>query len=580
MNVTDVMYRFNLFPADKKEDIILTEAVGDDHLKIELLDNVEDFIKKNPSTREITNPIYFIRPGVPTPDGLISNEIFGITKEERSGIWGYIDLVDWFIHPLVYKKWCRMDSRIREIVHGTKTFIVDDKGDFVEDPKGKNGVKFLRDNIDKIKIKPSASDKRKDYIKFIDMNRDRMFMKKYLVIPAYYRDVNSTEKNVGVGEINKLYNSLLISTRSMRETEDFGLSMSHAVRGRVQETLLAIYDWFCGNANPAIVDSSGLSKKDGIIKRAGQSVTTDYGSRLVLSAPELKVEMVDDIMVDIQNSAVPLASICANFLPYMIFQVKRFFENEFAPGTDYPFLDNSGNETRVKIKDPLLYFSDEKIKREITRFINGYANRLTPVQVPIETPDGKVQLKYIKFKGMYTDLDRKITDDVPGESALIGRKMTWCDIFYIAATEATRDKTILITRYPIDSCYNQFPTKIVISSTVETEPIYYNGEFYKYYPLIREEDISSNTSNKFIDTLRISNLMLSAIGGDYDGDQTSVKGVYTKEANEELLKFMNSKANYIGFNGECIRTSSNEAIQSIFNLTRVLPGTELKEMVF
>lgn len=158
--------------------------------------------------------------------------------------------------------------------------------------------------------------------------------------------------------------------------------------------------------------------------------------------------------------------------------------------------------------------------------------------------------------------------------------MTWCDLFYIAATEATRDKTVLITRYPIDSCYNQFPTKIVISSTVKTEPIYYNGEFYKYYPKIREEDISSNTSNKFIDTLMISNLMLDAIGGDYDGDQTSVKGVYTKEANEELLKFMNSKSNYIGFNGECIRKSSNEAIQSIFNLTRVLPGTELKDMVF
>jgi hypothetical protein len=44
---------------------------------------------------------------------------------------------------------------------------------------------------------------------------------------------------------------------------------------------------------------------------------------------------------------------------------------------------------------------------------------------------------------------------------------------------------------------------------------------------------------------------------------------------------MNSKANYIEFNGECIRTSSKEAIQSIYDLTRVLPGTELdKEMIF
>ena len=66
-----------------------------------------------------------------------------------------------------------------------------------------------------------------------------------------------------------------------------------------------------------------------------------------------------------------------------------------------------------------------------------------------------------------------------------------------------------------------------------------------------------------------------------DGDQTSVKGVYTKESNDELLAFMSSKANYIGFNGECIRTSSNEAIQSIFDLTRILSGTSLDEnMIF
>jgi hypothetical protein len=82
-----------LFP-NSNGDFVIAEAVNDEHFKTGLLDDVEDFIKKNPSTEEITNPIYFVRPGVPTPDGLLSNDIFGITKEERSGIWGYIDLSD------------------------------------------------------------------------------------------------------------------------------------------------------------------------------------------------------------------------------------------------------------------------------------------------------------------------------------------------------------------------------------------------------------------------------------------------------------------------------------------------------
>ena len=34
---------------------------------------------------------------------------------------------------------------------------------------------------------------------------------------------------------------------------------------------------------------------------------------------------------------------------------------------------------------------------------------------------------------------------------IMERDLTWCDIFYQAAVEATSDKHILITRYPINS---------------------------------------------------------------------------------------------------------------------------------
>ena len=44
--------------------------------------------------------------------------------------------------------------------------------------------------------------------------------------------------------------------------------------------------------------------------------------------------------------------------------------------------------------------------------------------------------------------------------------------------------------------------------------MYIGNTFYKYYPKIREEDIGIDTSNKFIDTLQLSNLYLPGIGGD------------------------------------------------------------------
>lgn len=167
----------------------LNEAKNQTHLKTSVLD-VEDFVKVN-EIKEVTDPIFFVRNGVPTPEGLLSNEIFGITKDERSNTFAYIDLYDWFLHPLAYIEWSRMDSRIKNIVFGTKKYIINEQGDFEENENGKCGIKFLKDNFDKIKIKQTDSTKRNAKIKFLTQNKKNIFIKKYLVIPAYYRDVNS-----------------------------------------------------------------------------------------------------------------------------------------------------------------------------------------------------------------------------------------------------------------------------------------------------------------------------------------------------------------------------------------------------
>ena len=39
------------------------------------------------------------------------------------------------------------------------------------------------------------------------------------------------------------------------------------------------------------------------------------------------------------------------------------------------------------------------------------------------------------------------------------------------------------------------------------------NQYYPKYPKIRQKDLGKDTSNMFIDTLNLSNLMLSGIGG-------------------------------------------------------------------
>ena len=119
-----------------------------------------------------------------------------------------------------------------------------------------------------------------------------------------------------------------------------------------------------------------------------------------------------------------------------------------------------------------------------------------------------------------------------------------------------------------------------ISSTMETEPMVINGKFYKWYPKIRQQDIGTDTSNKFIDTCQIANPYCKLMLADFDGDQVTVKMPFSVEANQELEKHLNSTGQFVTLNGENGRNPTNEAIQAMYNLTLVLPETKLTDPVF
>ena len=53
-------------------------------------------------------------------------------------------------------------------------------------------------------------------------------------------------------------------------------------------------------------------------------------------------------------------------------------------------------------------------------------------------------------------------------------------------------------------------------------------------------------------------------------DSVGVKGVWIQESNKELRNFIKSKSHYINFSGSNIRTGSNEAIQSLYSMTKIL----------
>lgn len=411
------------------------------HFEISQLDQ-KKLIKVN-DIQQVSNPILFNATGGVTSDGLLSNEIFGITKESRSNIPAYIDLGEEFIQPYLYKIWLKIDKNLRSVVYETKNFKIDSNGYLVEDEDGDTGIKFLKKNIDKIKFKNTKKDA---MLKVLMQYKQLMFTDKFIIIPPYYRDVNNSNGRIGVGEINKLYTNLINTAKALRESNDYGLTMAGGIRGKIQDYMLQIYNWF--TIGEAITGGehtgSGIFKKFGTMKRSVMNKTTDYSARLVLSAPKINVDSKEELMVDMDYSAIPLSAACVIFYPYMIYNLRQYFNNEFGGKNFYDYIDKDGNLQQVELSNIQIEFSDERFEKEINKFIHGYSNRFEAIKIPNE--EGK-DLK-LRFKG-YNISSEQYEKGIRETGAPVERDLTWCDLLYMMAVECAKDKMILITRYPI-----------------------------------------------------------------------------------------------------------------------------------
>ena len=529
-------------------------------------------IEMNPSTKQITNPITFSLGNRPTEDGLLSEAIFGITKEERAGIYGYIDLHDHFIHPFYYKIWNGLDKNLRGCIYETHTYRIDNNGYLVPDPNGESGLKWLYDNRKRLGFKNTK--------KTIPLNAllkardaDKLFVTKQIVIPPFYRDVDTRKGGrVGIGEINKLYVLLLNYVRGLEETSSYGMDILGGTKGKIQDILMNIYNWFSNGETEKGAEhtGSGIFRKFGIMRRTMMGKTTDYAARLVLSAPNINVEKREDLLVDMEYCSAPLAAVMACAYPFMIFHLNRYFNARFSGTRMYKIINAAtGRPVGHPLRNINIEFSDDRFDSEMNEFIHGTSNRLKRVMVPLaDMPD--VPLRFKGFLAEHVNAPDGANIEPTGRY-IIDRDMTWLDVFFVCAHEAVKNRMALITRYPMDSFYNHLINKIHIASTKNTMPMIINGVYYKWYPKINQEDIGSDTSNKFIDAISIANPFCKLMGADYDGDQVSLKILFSDEANDELRKYVDSKSQFIQLDGTNGRNPTNEALQAMYNLGFALP---------
>ncbi len=513
-------------------------------MKIDLLD-IDKFVKEGDLV-PISDPIIFNKGFEINPHGLLSREIFGTDSKTRKTTYAYIDLGGRFLSPIVYKVLIRLNRSFLYLINGTKKFIVTEKGDLLEDEeKGGSGLDYLYKIWDKINFKKNESIIRGERVDLLTIYpKNRLFTNKLLVIPAFYRDVNVSKLNgetkVAPHIITDTYSKIIRASVTLKFGNDFAF-MTENSQLSMQMLLIDLYELLKGT----------IAKKHGMIRQNLMGKVVDYSSSMVITTPTFDVNKVEDMSVDYYRAGIPLSQCMSMFYPFIINGLTTFFDNEFNNNNSI-----SDGEKNIELGDTRKYFNVTEYEKRIKMFMNAPSTRFDKVQIPIG--DGKmVDMKIVGYQWINNE-----------KNVLVNRPATWTDIFYLVTHKVCKDKMVVITRYPVLDQFSSFFQRVEVLSTQNTMKVIINENEYPRFPIVDLEAEPDTINLLFSDTVCFSNLYLSGIGGDYDGDKVAIKSLYTQEAIAEAEEKMRSKANFVDIKGDCRRDVTNEAIQALYCLTK------------
>lgn len=526
-------------------------------MKVDILD-IERLIEVN-NLKEVTSKNLFSNKMLYDPEGILSNEIFGISKSDRRSTFAYIDLHRNFLHPHIYSKILKpsMLTTIDYIISGQRRYIIKD-GQVVEHEDGWTGIDALYDHWEEIdwSKRKSSNELSKSIISKLPKNK--IFITKLLVTPPAYRDVmisGTVDSSDHINEVNDLYVKLLRSVALISEGGLFARTQ-YATQKKIQDIIVEIFNYY----------KQQISRKQGLIRKNLIGKSVDYGVRSVISAPTFDNEYIGDNMVDIEHTAVPISQCCSLFYKFIEPWLINFFTREVIndPNTITYFDEETQKEVTATLKDPEVQFSEKNIRKMINDYMLNPDNRFKIIKVDVNVPTPKgVQIKkaHMRLKGKII-----LNNNV---QKVLNRPMTVTDLLYLACVDICEKRHVMVSRYPVGTDKGIFFNKIRVQSTTNHIKIIFNNKEYPYYPDIDLSTPIDKVGALFIDTLVMSNSHLDGMGADYDGDQVSVRGLWTDEANLEAEQIMQKKMSALNITGANSKAVAKEVFNSMYELTKI-----------
>ncbi len=520
--------------------------------------DVDKFTKVN-ALPEIKSNLYFTDTGNPDEEGLFSYTLFGNPgSPERKQRMGFIALDGPYLHPQVYNTLIRLDRNMAKIISGSLYVIYDEKTkSFIEadenDPAASSGIGTIFDNWDRLFFKKSSSVKREARLDLLELvQKHEAFITKQIIIPAFFRDMAAGKNRIPEinGMYKKLFNQVSVLQSVGRASFTYNLS-----RAAVQNSLNEIYNYFLDL----------LKLKSGFLHASVMSKSVDYGVRTLITAPTFNANTWKEMPADYEHVAVPLTQCLTEFTISVEAWIESWVTSIVQSRTNMYVYDSEQKKVVIRELDPHWKddFRADIIEKKIYEFVMTPEMRFYPVTIKFE--DGIY--RPFAFINNNTDvifesgqINSEIYDKI--------RYYTWTDVFYLAAMAVVSEKATHITRYPVTSQHSQYFANVRVRSTWKTIPMLIGKTEYPQYPVIDLSLPANKIEALFIDSLEVFPPYLKPLGGDFDGDQISNRGLYSYEANKWVDEYVGSVANAIGINGGSVRNSGDVGSHTLYNLLR------------
>jgi hypothetical protein len=210
------------------------------------------------------------------PGSLWDPLIFGnVGSNMRKTRYAYVNLGTNAIHPQLYPMIKSLSPEMSKLLSNKSSFVFTNKKLIEDIDNGRTGIGYLIENIDNIDFTKCCKKEKIEDAKYLESIRKQMLIDKWIIMPAAYRDIDTSKGSFQqVSEINDFYKYLIY----LRQQISGDYELDSVVIDKIEQTLLKVVTW-C---------QSMLKSKKGLMRGNMLKKTIDYSCRLVLdSSPNI-----------------------------------------------------------------------------------------------------------------------------------------------------------------------------------------------------------------------------------------------------------------------------------------------------